>query len=109
MIWTKNYEHAIDLTDFNEDEYKEAWNILEKRIEHANGIVEKTALQIIQDTLSRFIGYDTIVIEIDGYKCVTKITDEWNPIEISPIVYPFDFEGKRYPMQEIELTYSWKY
>lgn len=115
MIWTKDYENIIDLTNFNEardctqEEYNKAFEFIKKRKEISMNTIETTALRIVEDNLDRFIGFEMILIKIEDYYCVAKVIDEWTPIEISPIVYPFDLEGKRYPMQEIELKYSWKY
>lgn len=112
MIWTKDYEIVVDLTGYNDcdDDYKEIIKKIERRIEdEKRNYIRKTALEIIRANLSRFIGYEIIMINVEDYYCVTKITDEWYPITISNLVFPFDQDGKKYPMQEIEQKISFKY
>lgn len=115
MIWTKDYEHIIDLTEFNEardctqEEYNRAFEYIRKRKEISMNMIETTALRIVEDNLDKFIGFWVIMVKIEDYYCITKVIDEYNPIEISTIVYPFDEVCKRYPIQEIEMKYTWKY
>lgn len=47
-----------------------------------------------------------VVIEVEGYYAVSKIIDEWQPIEISELIQPFDKE-RVYPLQRIrrEITF----
>lgn len=54
-------------------------------------------VNIIESRWPDFAGKDAIVIEVEGYKCLTYITDEFTPIECADKVFPF--EGSRiYPM-----------
>ena len=48
-----------------------------------------------------------VVIKVEGYYNIARIIDEFTPIEIGENVYPFD-EEKIYPMQGIELEFSYK-
>lgn len=64
-------------------------------------------LNIIESRWSDFVGETAIVIEVEGCKCLTYITDEFTPIECADKVFPF--EGSRaYPMQFIEKKISFK-
>lgn len=125
MMWNKEYETIIDLSEYKKydmyAEYETNATNLEKALKRINGEIELTkfandsayknkttkALEIVRENICRFIGYEVITIKIDEYNCVTKITNEFRPIDISPIVFPYD-ENKKYQMQEIELIYAFK-
>lgn len=64
-------------------------------------------LNIIESRWSDFADETAIVIEVEGCKCLTYITDEFTPIECADKVFPF--EGSRtYPMQFVEKKISFK-
>lgn len=64
-------------------------------------------MNIIESRWPDFAGKDAIVIEVEGYKCLTYITDEFTPIKCADKVFPF--EGSRtYPMQFTEKKISFK-
>lgn len=50
---------------------------------------------------------DFIVIRVQGYNCLALVTDEFEPIEIADMVFPFD-ATRTYPMQRIkqEITFT---
>ena len=48
------------------------------------------------------------VIRVKGYYAVTKIIDEWQPIEVSTYVQPFDKE-RVYPLQKVKKIIDWEY
>ena len=64
-------------------------------------------LNIIESRWADFASETAIVIEVEGIKCLTYITDEFTPIECADKVFPF--EGSRtYPMQFIEKKIGFK-
>jgi len=50
---------------------------------------------------------DFVVIRVNGFNCIALVTNEFTPIEICPLVFPYD-ENKTYPMQEIEQRICFK-
>lgn len=50
---------------------------------------------------------DLVVIKVEGYHCLAKVTNEFSPIEICDVVFPFD-KDRIYPMQEIERKIYFK-
>ena len=92
-----------DWSDFDERRgYMQA--ILESRFTKPEA---EAIMNIIESRWPDFAGNDAIVIEVEGYKCLTYTTDEFTPIECADKVFPF--EGSRtYPMQFIEKKISFK-
>ena len=120
MIWNKEFTELIDLSSypivpFDDSENGITANNIIKAEEEINLAllnskrcqIEKIALQIVLNNIADFMGYEVITIKVEDYFCVAKITDEWKPLEISSVVYPFD-ENKTYPIQEIEHKYAFK-
>lgn len=108
MILTKyQYEHAIDVPedwkDF--DKYKEHF-LLSLTYKFNERLAEKI-LKIINYNWSDFWGQTAIVIEVEGTKCLTWITDDFTPIECSEKVFPFD-EIRIYPQQRAEMQICFK-
>ena len=68
--------------------------------------VEKM-LKIIDYNWSDFEGKTAILIEVEGTKCLTWITDEFTPIECAEKVFPFD-EKQIYPQQRAEMKICFK-
>ena len=64
-------------------------------------------LKIIDYNWSDFAEETAIVIEVEGTKCLTWITDEFTPIECAEKVFPFD-EKQIYPMQMAEMKICFK-
>ena len=48
-----------------------------------------------------------VVIEVEGYKCVAYLTDEFAPYVLSDMVAPFDKE-RIYPLQGLVTQYAFK-
>ena len=48
-----------------------------------------------------------IVIEVEGYKCVAYLTDEFSPYTLGDMIAPFD-KGRVYPLQELVTQYAFK-
>ena len=48
-----------------------------------------------------------VVIEVEGYKCVAYLTDEFAPYVLSDMVAPFDRE-RIYPLQGLVTQYAFK-
>lgn len=102
MIWTNDYEKIADLTIYydSDDDYKEVISKIQRHLEYnKRNFIKKTALEIVKANLYMFIGYEIILINVEDYYCVTKITDEWYPITISNLVFPFDQDGKKIPTE----------
>lgn len=92
-----------DWSDFDERRgYMQA--ILESRFTKPEA---EAIMNIIESRWSDFAGKDAIVIEVEGYKCLTYITDEFTPIECADKVFPFD-EKQIYPMQMAEMKICFK-
>lgn len=68
--------------------------------------VEKM-LKIIDYNWSDFEGKTAILIEVEGTKCLTWITDDFTPIECAEKVFPFD-EKQIYPQQRAEMKICFK-
>ncbi len=50
---------------------------------------------------------DFIVIEVEGYKCVAVLTDDFAPYTVGDHIAPFD-ENRTYPLQGLETTFNFK-
>ncbi len=48
-----------------------------------------------------------VVIEVEGYKCVAYLTDEFAPYVLSDMVAPFDRE-RIYPLQGLVTQYAFR-
>ena len=48
-----------------------------------------------------------VVIEVEGYKCVAYLTDEFSPYTLGEMIAPFD-KGRVYPLQELVTQYAFK-
>ena len=108
MILNNNqYEFVLNVpdnwTDFDEhrEDYRE---ILSSQF---NENLADKMLKIIDWNWSDFAEETAIVIEVEGTKCLTWITDEFTPIECAEKVFPFD-EKQIYPMQMAEMKICFK-
>lgn len=126
MKYTSNITTIIDLRNYalkhngDENENESKWDKAESLVkytmegidniyyptEEEKNLVKQRYITIL-NRLSDLIGYRVVEIEIDGYKCITKRTNNEDETEISEKVYPFD-EKRGYPMQEIEMQYTFK-
>ena len=52
-------------------------------------------------------GATFVIIEVEGYKCVAYLTDEFSPYALSDMIAPFD-ENKIYPLQGLVTHYAFK-
>ena len=50
---------------------------------------------------------DFVIIEVEGYRCVACLKDDFAPYELASAVAPFD-ENKIYPQQELVTKYAFK-
>ena len=48
-----------------------------------------------------------VVIEVEGYKCVAYLTDEFSPYILAEMIAPFDKE-RIYPLQGLVTQYAFK-
>ena len=48
-----------------------------------------------------------VVIEVEGYKCVAYLTDEFSPYTLAETIAPFDKE-RIYPLQGLVTQYAFK-
>ena len=48
-----------------------------------------------------------VIIEVEGYKCVAYLTDEFSPYTLGEMIAPFD-KGRVYPLQELVTQYAFK-
>lgn len=108
MILNNNqYEFVLNVpdnwTDF--DEHREDYR--EMLASRFNENLADKILKIIDYNWSDFAEETAIVIEVEGTKCLTWITDEFTPIECAEKVFPFD-EKQIYPMQMAEMKICFK-
>lgn len=101
------YEFVLNVpdnwTDF--DEHREDYRAM--LASQFNENLADKMLKIIDWNWSDFAEETAIVIEVEGTKCLTWITDEFTPIECSEKVFPFD-EKQIYPMQIAEMKICFK-
>ena len=101
------YEFALNVpenwSDFDEkrDDYRAMLS------SQFNENLADKILKIIDWNWSDFAEETAIVIEVEGTKCLTWITDEFTPIECAEKVFPFD-EKQIYPMQMAEMKICFK-
>ncbi len=48
-----------------------------------------------------------VIIEVEGYKCVAYLTDEFSPYTLSEMIAPFD-KDRIYPLQRLVTQYAFK-
>lgn len=48
-----------------------------------------------------------VIIEVEGYKCVAYLTDEFSPYVLAEMIAPFDKE-RIYPLQGLVTQYAFK-
>ena len=108
MILNNNqYEFVLNVpdnwTDF--DEHREDYRAM--LASQFNENLADKMLKIIDWNWSDFAEETAILIEVEGTKCLTWITDEFTPIECAEKVFPFD-EKQIYPMQMAEMKICFK-
>ena len=107
MLNNNQYEFVLNVpenwSDF--DEKRDDYRVMLSSQFNAN-LADKI-LKIIEYNWSDFAEETAIVIEVEGTKCLTWITDEFTPIECAEKVFPFD-EKQIYPMQMAEMKICFK-
>ena len=48
-----------------------------------------------------------VIIEVEGYKCIAYLTDEFSPYTLGEMIAPFD-ENKIYPLQGLVTQFAFK-
>lgn len=48
-----------------------------------------------------------VIIEVEGYKCIAYLTDEFTPYVLSDMIAPFDRE-RIYPLQGLVTQYAFR-
>ena len=48
-----------------------------------------------------------VIIEVEGYKCVAYLTDEFSPYTLGEMIAPFD-DNKIYPLHGLVTHYAFK-
>ena len=107
MLNNNQYEFVLNVpenwSDF--DEKRDDYRVMLSSQFNAN-LADKI-LKIIEYNWSDFAEETAIVIEVEGTKCLTWITDDFTPIECAEKVFPFD-EKQIYPMQMAEMKICFK-
>ena len=107
ILNTNQYEFVLNVpdnwTDF--DEHREDYRAM--LVSQFNENLADKMLKIINWNWTVFAEETAILIEVEGTKCLTWITDEFAPIECAEKVFPFD-EKQIYPMQMVEMNICFK-
>ena len=101
------YEIAMQVPDYWTDFDEHYEDFKESLSSRFNENLADKILKIIDYNWSDFAEETAIVIEVEGTKCLTWITDEFTPIECAEKVFPFD-EKQIYPMQMAEMKICFK-
>ena len=48
-----------------------------------------------------------VIIEVEGYKCVAYLTDEFSPYTLGEMIAPFD-KDRTYPLQGLVTQFAFK-
>lgn len=107
LITNAQYQYVLQVpdnwADFNakQEEFLDnlSWKFDKKTAEQI--------LKIIDYNWSDFEGQTAILIIVEGYTCLTWITDEFEPIECSEKVFAFD-KNQIYPQQRAEMKICFK-
>lgn len=65
------------------------------------------ALQYIKGYCPNNENTTFVVIEVEGYKCVAYLTDEFSPYTLGEMIAPFD-KDQIYPLQGLITQYAFK-
>ena len=108
MILTNNqYEFVLNVPENWSDFDEKRERIFEDLTWKFDKDSVEKMLKIIDYNWSDFEGETAILIEVEGTKCLTWITDDFTPIECAEKVFPFD-ENRIYPMQMAEMKICFK-
>ena len=67
----------------------------------------KRALNYLKDYCLNSEGATFVIIEVEGYKCVAYLTDEFSPYTLGEMIAPFDKE-RIYPLQGLVTQFSFR-
>ena len=65
------------------------------------------ALQYLKGYCQNSDNVTYVIIEVEGYKCVAYLTDEFSPYTLGEMIAPFD-KGRVYPLQALVTQYAFK-
>ena len=65
------------------------------------------ALQYLKGYCQNSDDVTYVIIEVEGYKCVAYLTDEFSPYWLAEMIAPFDKE-RIYPLQGLVTQYAFK-
>ena len=65
------------------------------------------ALQYLKGYCQNSDDVTYVIIEVEGYKYVAYLTDEFSPYTLGEMIAPFD-KGRVYPLQELVTQYAFK-
>lgn len=92
MIWNKDYQTLSNFRAYSPEKEVE---VMERAFNYAKGFFPNAEDE------------DFIIIIVEGYYCITVITNEWTPIDIADEAVPFD-ENKVYPLQGLKQEVTFK-
>lgn len=107
MLTNDQYEIAMRVPDNWTDFDAHYEDFKESLSSQFNENLADKILKIIDYNWSDFAEETAIVIEVEGTKCLTWITDEFTPIGCAEKVFPFD-EKQIYPQQIAEMKICFK-
>ena len=65
------------------------------------------AMQYLKDYCPNSEDATFVIIEVEGYKCVAFLLDDFSPYVLSDMIAPFD-ESKIYPLQGLVTQFAFK-
>lgn len=65
------------------------------------------ALEYLKGFCPNSEGSTFVVIEVEGYKCVARLADDFAPYTLAEMIAPFDKE-RIYPLQGLVTKYAFK-
>ena len=67
----------------------------------------KRALNYLKGYCPGSEGATFVIIEVEGYKCVAYLTDEFSPYTLGEMIAPFD-KDRIYPLQGLVTQFAFK-
>ena len=65
------------------------------------------ALQYLKEHINRSEDTTFVLIEVESYKCVAYLVDEFSPYILAEMISPFD-NDRIYPLQGLVTNYAFK-
>lgn len=65
------------------------------------------ALQYLKEHINRSEDTTFVLIEVESYKCVAYLVDEFSPYILAEMIAPFD-NDRIYPLQGLVTNYAFK-